>query len=53
MLTLEWWQRDKKYALELGEGAALITWPACTLVFIITLFFRYTGASLDFIYFQF
>jgi D-alanyl-lipoteichoic acid acyltransferase DltB (MBOAT superfamily) len=53
LLAMEWWQRDRKYALELGERAALITWPACALVFVITLFFRYTGASLDFIYFQF
>lgn len=53
LLAMEWWQRDKKYALELGERAALLTWPACALVFVITLFFRYTGASLDFIYFQF
>jgi hypothetical protein len=53
LLVMEWWQRDKKYALEMGDRAALITWPACTLVFVLTLFFRYTGASLDFIYFQF
>jgi D-alanyl-lipoteichoic acid acyltransferase DltB (MBOAT superfamily) len=53
LLAMEWWQRDRKYALELGERAALVTWPACALVFVITLFFRYTGASLDFIYFQF
>jgi D-alanyl-lipoteichoic acid acyltransferase DltB (MBOAT superfamily) len=53
LLALEWWQRDKRYALELGEQAALVTWPACALVFVITLLFRYTGASLDFIYFQF
>jgi alginate O-acetyltransferase complex protein AlgI len=53
LLAMEWWQRDKKYALELGERAALLTWPACALVFVITLLFRYTGASLDFIYFQF
>jgi alginate O-acetyltransferase complex protein AlgI len=53
LLAMEWWQRDRKYALELGERAALVTWPACALVFVITLLFRYTGASLDFIYFQF
>jgi alginate O-acetyltransferase complex protein AlgI len=53
LLTMEWWQRGRKYALELGDRAALVTWPACALVFVITLFFRYTGASLDFIYFQF
>jgi D-alanyl-lipoteichoic acid acyltransferase DltB (MBOAT superfamily) len=53
LLTMEWWQRDKKYALELGERAAVLTWPACTVVFVITLLFRYTGAPLDFIYFQF
>ncbi|MDB6106362.1 MAG: putative poly(beta-D-mannuronate) O-acetylase [Gammaproteobacteria bacterium] len=53
LLAMEWWQRDKRYALELGERAALLTWPACALVFVITLLFRYTGASLDFIYFQF
>jgi D-alanyl-lipoteichoic acid acyltransferase DltB (MBOAT superfamily) len=53
LLALEWLQRDKRYALELGERAALVTWPACALVFVIILLFRYTGASLDFIYFQF
>jgi alginate O-acetyltransferase complex protein AlgI len=53
LLAMEWWQRDRTYALELGDRAALVTWPACALVFVITLFFRYTGASLDFIYFQF
>jgi hypothetical protein len=53
LLAMEWWQRDKRYALELGERAALLTWPACATVFAVILFFRYTGASLDFIYFQF
>jgi alginate O-acetyltransferase complex protein AlgI len=53
LLALEWWQRDKKYALELGDRAALVTWPACAVVLLFTLLFRYTGASLDFIYFQF
>jgi alginate O-acetyltransferase complex protein AlgI len=53
LLAMEFWQRDKKYALELGDRAALVTWPACAMVFAVTLFFRYTGASLDFIYFQF
>ena len=53
LLAVEWWQRDKRYALELGDRAALITWPACALVFVLTLLFRYIGASLDFIYFQF
>jgi len=53
LLAMEWWQRDKKYALELGDRAALVTWPACAMVFVVTIFFRYTGASLDFIYFQF
>src|SRR5262249_35103842 len=53
LLIIEWWQRDRKYPLELGERAAFVTWPACALVLVITLLFRYTGASLDFIYFQF
>jgi alginate O-acetyltransferase complex protein AlgI len=53
LLSLEWWQRDKRYALELDERPALVVWPACTLVVAVTLLFRYTGASLDFIYFQF
>ena len=54
LLAMEWWQRDKRYALEFDNSkAALITWLACALVFGITLLFRYTGASLDFIYFQF
>lgn len=53
LLAMEWWQRDRKYALEFDERATLVTWPACILVFMLTLLFRYTGASLDFIYFQF
>jgi len=53
LLGMEWWQRDKKYALELGDRAALVTWPACAGVLALTVLFRYTGASLDFIYFQF
>jgi alginate O-acetyltransferase complex protein AlgI len=53
LLALEWWQRDKKYALELGDRATLVTWPACAAVLVVILLFRYTGVSLDFIYFQF
>jgi hypothetical protein len=53
LMAMEWWQRDKRYALELGERAQLLTWPACAVVFLVTLVFRYTGAALDFIYFQF
>jgi D-alanyl-lipoteichoic acid acyltransferase DltB (MBOAT superfamily) len=53
LLSLEWWQRDKRYALELDDRATLVTWPACAAVFLVILLFRYTGASLDFIYFQF
>ncbi len=52
-LTMEWWQRDRKYPLELADRAALVTWPACALVFAVIVLFRYTGAALDFIYFQF
>jgi hypothetical protein len=53
LLVVEWWQRDRRYALELADRAPLVTWPACALVFAVIIFFRYTGASLDFIYFQF
>jgi alginate O-acetyltransferase complex protein AlgI len=53
LLALEWWQRDKRYALELDERPAFVVWPACALVVAVTLLFRYTGVSLDFIYFQF
>lgn len=53
LLIVEWWQRDRKYALELADRAPLVTWPACAVVFAVIVFFRYTGASLDFIYFQF
>jgi len=53
LLAMECWQRDRKYPLEMGERAALVTWPACTLVLTVIVLFRYTGASLDFIYFQF
>ncbi len=53
LLAMEWWQRDRKYALEFFDRPAFVTWPACALVFAVTVLFRYTGASLDFIYFQF
>ncbi|MFX7887140.1 hypothetical protein ABTK21_19725, partial [Acinetobacter baumannii] len=53
LLAVEWWQRDRRYALELADRAPLVTWPACALVFAAIIYFRYTGASLDFIYFQF
>jgi D-alanyl-lipoteichoic acid acyltransferase DltB (MBOAT superfamily) len=53
LLSLEWWQRDRRYALDLPDTTSWVTWPACALVFGLALLFRYTGASLDFIYFQF
>lgn len=53
LVALEWFQRDKKYALEFDGRTRFFRWPAYAFVAAIILIFRYTGESLDFIYFQF
>jgi D-alanyl-lipoteichoic acid acyltransferase DltB (MBOAT superfamily) len=53
LLGLEWVQRDKKYALDFTDRPAIVGWPVYATVCVLALLFRYTGASLDFIYFQF
>ena len=53
LVQIEWLQRARKFALEVEYQPAAIRWLAytCLLGLIVTL--RYTGAPLDFIYFQF
>jgi alginate O-acetyltransferase complex protein AlgI len=53
LVALEWIQRDKKYALEFDGRPRFVRWPAYASVAAVILIFRYTGESLDFIYFQF
>ena len=53
LLALEWIQRHKRFALELDEKAMPLRWATYALVFGLILTLRYTGQSLDFIYFQF
>jgi alginate O-acetyltransferase complex protein AlgI len=53
LVALEWIQRDKKYALEFDGRSRIFRWPAYASVAAFIFIFRYTGASLDFIYFQF
>jgi alginate O-acetyltransferase complex protein AlgI len=53
LVALEWIQRDKKYALAFDDRPRFVRWPAYASVVAFILVFRYTGASLDFIYFQF
>jgi alginate O-acetyltransferase complex protein AlgI len=53
LVALEWIQRDKKYALEFNGRSRFIRWPAYASVAAFIFIFRYTGESLDFIYFQF
>lgn len=54
LLGMEWLSRGKLYALEFDDKKpALLRWPAYASVFALILVLRYTGAALDFIYFQF
>jgi hypothetical protein len=53
LLGLEWFQRGKRYALEFETQPVLVRWPAYASVAALVLVLRYTGESLDFIYFQF
>jgi alginate O-acetyltransferase complex protein AlgI len=53
LLGLEWFQRDKRHALEFETQPLFVRWPAYAGVAALVLVLRYTGESLDFIYFQF
>ncbi|MEP7244630.1 MAG: MBOAT family O-acyltransferase, partial [Gammaproteobacteria bacterium] len=53
LLGLEWLQRGKPHALYFEERPWLVRWPAYAAVAALILALRYTGESLDFIYFQF
>jgi hypothetical protein len=53
LVGLEWLQRHKRYALDFESLPALTRWPAYTAVISLIFMLRYTGDSLDFIYFQF
>ena len=53
MVSLEWVQRDKRFALEVSDQVMPIRWAAYAGVATLVLVLRYTGTPLDFIYFQF
>src|SRR6185369_11581803 len=54
LLSLEFLQRDKPHALSFNDNVGLLRrWPAYAGVAALVLILRYTGESLDFIYFQF
>ncbi len=53
LVAIEWVQRDKRYALDFETRPALLRWPVYACLAMVILLFRYTGRSLDFIYFQF
>lgn len=53
LVSIEWVQRDKPYALDLQGKSVLVRWPAYASIIALVLIWRYTGQSLDFIYFQF
>jgi alginate O-acetyltransferase complex protein AlgI len=54
LLSLEWLQRGKPHALSFDDQTPLLRrWPAYVGIAALVLLLRYTGESLDFIYFQF
>jgi D-alanyl-lipoteichoic acid acyltransferase DltB (MBOAT superfamily) len=53
MVTLEWVQRNKRFALEVDDRSLPLRWAAYASVATLVLVLRYTGTPLDFIYFQF
>jgi hypothetical protein len=53
LVAIEWWQRDKKFALEVEQRAITYRWFAYVAVAGLIVSLRYTGSALDFIYFQF
>jgi D-alanyl-lipoteichoic acid acyltransferase DltB (MBOAT superfamily) len=53
MVTLEFVQRKKGYALDVESLSAPLRWAAYATVVAVIVCCRYTGSALDFIYFQF
>jgi alginate O-acetyltransferase complex protein AlgI len=53
LVALEWIQRHKQHALDFDDRPRYMRWPAYASVAVFIFIFRYTGGSLDFIYFQF
>ena len=53
LVALEWWQRDKQFALEVEQRPLSYRWLAYVAVAGLIVSLRYTGSALDFIYFQF
>ncbi|WP_045225638.1 MBOAT family O-acyltransferase [Methyloterricola oryzae] len=53
LLALEWVQRDKAYALDIETRPATLRWAAYAAMVGMIVTLRYTGQTLDFIYFQF
>jgi ABC-type xylose transport system permease subunit len=53
LVAIEWPQRDKKFALEFTSAPRSLRWVSYACIAAATLVLRYTGDSLDFIYFQF
>lgn len=53
LLTIEWVQRDKKFALEVADKPLAYRWLAYACIVGLVVSIRYTGSALDFIYFQF
>ncbi|GBE30100.1 peptidoglycan O-acetyltransferase [bacterium BMS3Bbin04] len=52
LLLVEWWQRDKEYALQVGSWRLPLRWAAYYMVLFIILFYGNFGET-EFIYFQF
>lgn len=53
LLALEWLQRDKAYALDIEARPLTLRWTAYAAIVGLIVTLRYTGQTLDFIYFQF
>lgn len=53
MLALEWMQRDRKFALDVESRPLTLRWATYASMVALIVSLRYTGQSLDFIYFQF
>jgi alginate O-acetyltransferase complex protein AlgI len=53
LVTLEFIQRNKGYALDVSDRGASIRWLAYSAIVATIACLRYTGSALDFIYFQF
>ncbi len=53
LLMFEWPQRAKPFALDFATPVPALRWLGYTAVVALVLILRYTGSTLDFIYFQF